>query len=70
MDEYKFKVFESLSYWSNCSHYRYLFACFLDNVSHIKRPALYNIETDSMEHFVQVLDPETGQVHKNDEGLL
>jgi len=49
----------------------YRFFSFLTNtVWQIKRSALYTSATHSMEKILQVFDPETGQVHKNEQGKL
>jgi hypothetical protein len=35
-----------------------------------KNTPLYNLETHSMDKIVQAFDPETGQVYKDEQGLL
>jgi len=41
-----------------------------DRVWHIMRFVLYTLETHSIDKIVQAFDPETGQVHKNEQGQL
>jgi hypothetical protein len=49
--------------------YRF-FSYLSDTVWQIKRSTLYTLATHSMEKIVQTFDPETGHVHRNEEGQL